>query len=107
MFEGDDDDSLRRKLERARRDPTISPHLKFQLEKQVKQEEKQKLAKLRKEMARKELKEKQEKLRKEMDAKGIQHGDTKPKAEQLIDKAKRQEAANRAQGQTEKPAQTV
>ena len=106
MYE-DDDDSLRRKLDRAKRDPSVSPNMKFQLEAQVKKNEGQKLAKLHREMARKEMKEKQKKLKDEMGKKGIQNVDTKPDAKQAIDNAKRQEEAERAQGQTEKPTQTV
>ncbi len=106
MYE-DDDDSLRRKFDRAKRDPSLSPNLKYQLEQQVKKNEKQKLAKLHHEVARKQLNAKQKKLKDEMAKKGIQNVDTKPDAKQFIDDAKRQDDADRAQGQTEKPTQTV
>ncbi|NOS68223.1 MAG: hypothetical protein HOO67_07770 [Candidatus Peribacteraceae bacterium] len=106
MYEGDDD-SLRRKLDRAKRDPSVSPNLKYQLEQQVKKSEKQKLATLNKEVTKKELNVKQQKLKDEMTKQGIQSIQTKPDAKQEIDKAKQKAAAEKAQGQTEKPTQTV
>ena len=106
MYEGDDD-SLRRKLDRVKRDPSVSPNLKYQLEQQVKKNEKQKLAKLHREMATKQMVEKQKKLKEEMNKKGIQNVDTKADAKQQIDNAKRKEEALKAQGQTEQPTQTV
>lgn len=106
MYEGDDD-SLRRKLDRAKRDPSVSPNLKYQLEQQVKKNEKQKLATLQKQISAKEMKEKQDKLKNEMNQKGIQNAETKPDAKQEIDKAKQKAAADKAQGQTEQPTQAV
>ena len=106
MLEGDDND-LRRKLDRAKRDPSVSPNVKYQLEAQVKKNEKQKLAKLHREMARKELNSKQNKLKAEMNKKGIQNVATKPDAKQEIEKAKRQEDIKKEQDRTENPAQAV
>ena len=107
MSEYDDNKKWKDKVDRARRDPSVSPNFKYELEKQVKKGEKQKLATLQKEMARKQLNDKQKKLKDEMNKKGIQNVDTKPDAKQQIDNAKRREEADKAQGQTEKPTQTV
>lgn len=107
MSEYDDDKKWKYALDRERKDPSVSPNLKYQLERQVKKNEKQKLAKLHREMARKELNARQRNLKDEMAKRGIQNVDTKPNDKQFIEAAKRKEEADRAQGQTEKPAQTV
>lgn len=107
MSEYNDDKKWKDALDRAKRDPSVNPNVRFQLERQIKKNEKQKLAKLHREMATKQLKEKQKKLKDEMSRKGVQNVDTKPDVRQFIDDAKRQEDADRAQGQTEKPAQTA
>src|SRR5438105_1803658 len=107
MSEYDDDKKWKDKLDRAKRDPSVSPNMKYTLEAQVKANEKSKLAKLHREMAGKELREKRQKLQQDMAKKGIQDIHNKPDEKQMIDKAKMQADADKEQGTTEKPNQTV
>ena len=102
------DSELKRRWERAKRDPSVSPNLKFALEKQVKDNDKKKLAGLQKEIARKQMMDKQKKLKDDMNKKGIVNADQKPDAKQMIKDQKLKDDADKAAGQTtEKPQQAV
>ena len=106
MFEGDDSD-VRFKRERAKRDPSRSPNEKYDLKKQIQTKEKQKLVKLESAIARKQLVEKQKKGKEETAKKGIITIDQKEAAQKFIDDEQRKADVDKAQGQTEKPTQTV
>ena len=107
MSEYDDDKKWKDKLDRARRDPSVSPNQKFALEKKVKAGETKKLASLRQQMARKELMDKQKKHVEQMSKKGVQSADQKQTAEQIQKQEKMHEDAQKQIGQTETPTAAV
>ena len=107
MFEGDDDDTLKGKMDRARRDPTRSPNEKYELKKQMKTKEKQKLVKLQSSFARKQLIDQQKKTKEEDNKKGIVTINVKEDDKKFEQDTKQQAAAAKEKGQTESASQTV
>ena len=106
MFEGDDDD-FKRLLKKAEQNRALDPHGADQLKRQYERKQAKDRAKLRREVSFKTVKEDMKKTKQETNKKGIVTADQKETTEQKIDNEKRQADIDKAQGQTEKPTQTV
>ena len=105
MFEGDDDYKRQIKKAEAKRD--MDPHKADELKRKYERKQQQDRSKLRRDIAMKKMKEDKKKLDEEMGKKGIVSINQKLDAKKMIDDKKREAQADKAQGQTEKPTQTV
>jgi hypothetical protein len=73
----------------------------------VKKNEKQQLAKLDRQVARKRNAEAQKKFKEELSKRGVMTADEKQGAKQLMENEQRREEADKAQGGTETPTKAV
>lgn len=100
-------DEYKRLLKKAEQDRAFDPHNVDQLKRAEERRLRAERSKLRREVALKKLQEERKALDQEMRKRGIATINERKDAQQLIVDAKRQAEADRQQGTTEKPTQTI